>query len=192
MDPVAAATFPYENVLPSYATFYLLLRRPDFVHTPIGRHINALAGGGRGRSFDENELEAVLEDHEIDSALTDITVRKRVVISLLSIFLTLQEDVQDTILEEIFAFTPLVFGPLLSALPQMGGDGGRGSTETALVLVLAGLAAALCLVLNWLYLKLKSCLHWDQTAKVRRLESQRSLIRSVSNTSFKRTSLSWF
>ena len=63
MDPLKSAAFPYEATLPGSATFYVLLRRPDLRHTPIGRQINTLAGGNA--DFADGAIEDVVDDQRI-------------------------------------------------------------------------------------------------------------------------------
>jgi len=190
MDPLKSAAFPYEATLPGSATFYVLLRRPDLRHTPIGRQINTLAGGNADVA--DGAIEDVVDDQRIDEQLADVSRAKKVLISLLGVFLAMQEDVQSAILEEIFAFAPLIFGPAVSALPfAITEGGGRGSTGTALVLGAMVLAGALGVALVNACACLRGWAGGGTQAKLRRLETERDLLRTKSSAHFKRSSLAW-
>lgn len=116
-DPLASVAFPFAAKVPA-ASYYVLARCPDLRDTPIGRHVDDASGGadshwvGAHDLDDPDVLEDALEHVEVGEALAEVTRGRRVVVTGLSAFLALQEDLQDTIVEEVFAFAPIVFGPL--------------------------------------------------------------------------------
>ena len=86
----------------------------------------------------------------------------------------------------------LVFGPAVSALPfAITEGGGRGSTGTALVLGAMVLAGALGVALVNACARLRGWAGGGTQAKLRRLETERDLLRTKSSAHFKRSSLAW-
>ena len=150
-DPIKIKEYPYRTILPSSPVYYLCQRHPELRHTPVGER--ALGRSAKARRLSDDEIVAELKDIYKDTVWVP-AAHTRLLLFLLSIFLTFPEDVQALIFEEIFMVAPLIshlafsrdfVPPFINSEEE---DGGRKNASLAAVVALL----CTCFVLLLLYL----------------------------------------
>ena len=125
--------YPFETPLPESSVFYLLQWHPELAGTRLADHAS-FEVRKRGRSDRDGLTDAlVAEIHEATISKPEARLNG-VLVVLIALLFGLHEDIQDTLLEEIFSFVPLVAGPIIEFVPMPGSSAGRkgGDIGTAL------------------------------------------------------------
>ncbi|KAH8075812.1 hypothetical protein JL720_10521 [Aureococcus anophagefferens] len=119
-SPLDHPHYPFETPLPSSSVFYLLRWHPELNGTRIADHIAAEASGAPRSARDGLTDARVDEIHEAAIPRTSATA---VAVALIALFFSLHEDIQDTIIEEVFVFLPLVSGSISERTPGLESAG---------------------------------------------------------------------
>jgi hypothetical protein len=159
-DPVAQKRYPFAMPLPSDPSFFLLQWHPELSATRAGAHVLASAAGAAdpraGRALDAKDIKRICNDNYVKTGWTTAMA-----IAVGSSFFTLNEDIQELILEEFFSFAPLLSGPIMgpisSHLPTPGGKGGGVATAIGILLCVLSAIVAYELIKRffWVYAKVK-------------------------------------
>ena len=135
-SPLDHPHYPFETPLPSSSVFYLLRWHPELAGTRIADHIASEASGAP-RSARDGLTDARVD--EIHGTAIPRTSATAVAVALIALLFSLHEDIQDTIIEEVFVFVPLVAGPVMQLLPPESAGGKKsGDVGEALGIVVFG------------------------------------------------------
>ncbi|KAH8065097.1 hypothetical protein JL722_2001 [Aureococcus anophagefferens] len=119
-SPLDHPRYPFETPLPESSVFYLLRWHPELNGTRLADHVAAEASGAP-RSARDGLTDARVA--EIHGAAIPRTSAAAVVVALLALLFGLHEDIQDTIIEEVFTFLPLASGFVAERTPGLESAG---------------------------------------------------------------------
>ena len=137
--PVTGRRLSFETPLPESSVFYLLRWHPELNGTRLADHVAAEASGAP-RSARDGLTDARVA--EIHGAAIPRTSAAAVVVALLALLFGLHEDIQDTIIEEVFTFLPLASGFVAERTPGLESAGEDVGAAFGMVVVGALVAAS--------------------------------------------------
>ncbi|KAH8054673.1 hypothetical protein JL722_8614 [Aureococcus anophagefferens] len=124
-SPLDHPRYPFETPLPESSVFYLLRWHPELAGTRLADHVAAEATGAP-RSARDGLTDARVA--EIHGAAIPRTSGTAVVLALIALLFGLHEDLQDTLIEEVFTFLPLASGFVAERTPGLE-SAGRTSAQ---------------------------------------------------------------
>ncbi|KAH8069139.1 hypothetical protein JL720_12046 [Aureococcus anophagefferens] len=102
-SPLDHPRYPFETPLPESSVFYLLRWHPELNGTRLADHVAAEATGAPRSA---RECLTDVRVAEIHGAAIPRTSGTAVVLALIALLFGLHEDIQDTLIEEVFTFLP--------------------------------------------------------------------------------------
>jgi hypothetical protein len=119
-SPLDHPRYPFETPLPESSVFYLLRWHPELNGTRLADHVAAEASGAPRSARDGLTDVRVAEIH---GAAIPRTSGTAVVLALIALLFGLHEDIQDTLIEEVFTFLPLASGFVAERTPGLESAG---------------------------------------------------------------------
>ncbi|KAH8065092.1 hypothetical protein JL722_1996 [Aureococcus anophagefferens] len=119
-SPLDHPRYPFETPLPESSVFYLLRWHPELNGTRLADHVAAEATGAPRSA---RECLTDVRVAEIHGAAIPRTSGTAVVLALIALLFGLHEDIQDTLIEEVFTFLPLASGFVAERTPGLESAG---------------------------------------------------------------------